>query len=508
MLRPRQWLELSRSLAIADPSFTRFGNPLPLSNTTRITRPLRLNACRTRRRQLRSYSTGVEDGRMNATAPQKREQETSRQDKKSEPLRILFCGSDEFSCASLRELHNEHVQNPTLIQSIDVVVRPGKRTGRGLKAIQHPPLRDLATELGLPIHERDTFTGWDMPGYINLIIAVSFGLFVPRRLLRDALYGGLNVHPSVLPDLRGPAPIQHALLAGREHTGVTLQTLDAERFDHGLALARSDPIYIPEEADFKSLLRQLTSVGADLLVRGLREGVHVPPLAEVPIPKPAPRFEPERSYSPELSLDSGRNEKREAWEKSPTTLLHAPKITKHDRQLRPEHLPHVLRRYRALGPLWFWSHDRNGSPKRIIIDEATGALPPCPRPPRYPLTVNVNAPAGGLSATDSQYGYEFWNDPQFMMVPFLQDPDQGAAGGVYLLLWFPGNDDGGACYLGDCRLEMLKVEGDKLRPAKGALREFFVSMPGGVAGTGPMWAVGERTGTSLRGVGAGVGKRE
>lgn len=75
----------------------------------------------------------MEDGRMNATAPQKREQETSRQDKKSEPLRILFCGSDEFSCASLRELHNEHVQNPTLIQSIDVVVRPAKGRGEDLR---------------------------------------------------------------------------------------------------------------------------------------------------------------------------------------------------------------------------------------------------------------------------------------------------------------------------------------------------------------------------------------
>jgi methionyl-tRNA formyltransferase len=52
-------------------------------------------------------------------------------------LHILFCGSDEFSCASLEALHAEHQQNPELIKSIDVVVRPGKPTGRGHKKIRH-----------------------------------------------------------------------------------------------------------------------------------------------------------------------------------------------------------------------------------------------------------------------------------------------------------------------------------------------------------------------------------
>lgn len=53
--------------------------------------------------------------------------------KTSDPLHILFCGSDLFSCDVLKALYNEHVDNPDLIRSIDVVVRPAKRTGRGLK---------------------------------------------------------------------------------------------------------------------------------------------------------------------------------------------------------------------------------------------------------------------------------------------------------------------------------------------------------------------------------------
>ena len=54
----------------------------------------------------------------------------------SEPLRILFCGSDEFSCASLKALHAEHETNRSLVESLEVMVLPGKRTGRGFKQVR------------------------------------------------------------------------------------------------------------------------------------------------------------------------------------------------------------------------------------------------------------------------------------------------------------------------------------------------------------------------------------
>lgn len=61
-----------------------------------------------------------------------------------EPLRILFCGSDAFSIASLRKLHERYQANKDLIASIDVVCRPGKAVGRGLKSIRHGNLHVLA----------------------------------------------------------------------------------------------------------------------------------------------------------------------------------------------------------------------------------------------------------------------------------------------------------------------------------------------------------------------------
>lgn len=227
---------------------------------------------------------------------------------KSDPLRILFCGSDEFSTASLRALLALQDADPSLVESIDVLVRPGKPIGRGRKTIHVSPLQKLARELNLPLHMRDTFTGWDLPlcGHVchprteektcfphptkhglpcrppqrfNLIIAVSFGLFVPPRIINSVKYGGLNLHPSLLPDLRGPAPLHWTILARRPVTGVTLQTLHPAEYDRGVILAQTPApgLPVPEDATSGSLLATLAREGANLLVEGLKQEVHVPP---------------------------------------------------------------------------------------------------------------------------------------------------------------------------------------------------------------------------------------
>lgn len=76
------------------------------------------------------------------------------------------------------------------------------------------PIKKVAgpDDLNLDIHQIDTFTGWAPPKPIDLIIAVSFGLLVPPRILNGAKYGGLNVHPSLLPESVTGAPRFIALL--------------------------------------------------------------------------------------------------------------------------------------------------------------------------------------------------------------------------------------------------------------------------------------------------------
>ncbi|EON62733.1 hypothetical protein W97_01958 [Coniosporium apollinis CBS 100218] len=201
--------------------------------------------------------------------------------------------------------------------------------------------------LQLPVHEIDTFTGWKPPtpqnDPINLVIAVSFGLLVPPRILNGAKYGGLNVHPSLLPDLRGPAPIHHTLLQGRKTTGITLQTLHPKHFDQGMILAQTPELDIPhpDTCTPKVLIEYLAPLGGQLLVESLRKRLFVPPLE-----------------------DAGW------YAKEGQKLWHAPKITKEDRHInwpRPQHFHYsiqhspssvvrtaedLLRRDRVLGDLW------------------------------------------------------------------------------------------------------------------------------------------------------------
>jgi methionyl-tRNA formyltransferase len=146
------------------------------------------------------------------------------------------------------------------------------------------PIKQVATdELSLTAHAIDTFTGWVPPAPINLGIAVSFGLLVPPRILNSAKYGGLNVHPSLLPDLRGPAPIEHAVLKRRSHTGVSIQTLDPQHFDRGTILAQTAAPGIPilHNTTAAMLKMQLAKTGADMLIDVLRSHKFLHPLQDV-----------------------------------------------------------------------------------------------------------------------------------------------------------------------------------------------------------------------------------
>lgn len=138
----------------------------------------------------RGWRFGVGHGRRNAgRLPPFRRPFSSAKIEPSvgnkDPLRILFCGADLFSASSLRALHQESTRAQSGIASIDVVTRKDKRTGRGLKEWTAPPIKAVAQELGLPLHQIDTFTGWNPPEFstppqsIDLVVTVSFGLLVP-----------------------------------------------------------------------------------------------------------------------------------------------------------------------------------------------------------------------------------------------------------------------------------------------------------------------------------------
>ncbi len=176
------------------------------------------------------------------------------------------------------------------------------------------------------------------------MVAVSFGLLVPARILTAARYGGLNVHPSLLPDLRGPAPIMHTLLKQRSHTGVTLQTMHPTKLDHGVIIDQTlaPGIAVPSESTPDELLELLTRLGAEMLCNAIESGSFL-------------------ETSSQVRVDIPRSESAD----------YAPKVTPEDRCIdwHSWTADEILLRDRVLGRLWdmhVYSQCLPGkSPKRL-----------------------------------------------------------------------------------------------------------------------------------------------
>lgn len=176
----------------------------------------------------------------------------------AQPLNVLFFGSDTFSNFSLQALNELRQMNGNpVVGKIQVVTRSPKWCGRQKSVLKYPPIFDMASKLQLPRPitcdtKQDMLAlgeltsrpaGPGAGGPFNAIIAVSFGKLIPGDLVR-AVPLALNVHPSLLPRHKGSAPIQRALLEGDLCTGVTVQTLHPDRFDHGAIVAQTQPLAI------------------------------------------------------------------------------------------------------------------------------------------------------------------------------------------------------------------------------------------------------------------------
>lgn len=183
-------------------------------------------------------------------------------------LRVIFMGSAELACASLRALLG-HAGN----EVIAVVTQPDKPKGRALK-FSPTPLGSLAGTLPVPLlkpaRARD-------PEFIetirrlrpDLIVVVAYGQLLPQTLLDIPPHGCLNVHTSLLPKYRGAAPIQWAIVGGETETGVTIMRMDAG-LDTGPILSQNRTP-ISDEDTAATLHDRLASLGAGLLLETIPE---------------------------------------------------------------------------------------------------------------------------------------------------------------------------------------------------------------------------------------------
>ena len=176
--------------------------------------------------------------------------------------RIAFLGSPSASVPFLLALHGAGYEMPL------VVTRPDRRRGRGAAA-EPTPVGRAAAELGLTVTDRLDETASAGP---DLAVAVAYGGIVPARLLDRLAF--VNVHFSLLPRWRGPAPVERAILAGDAETGVCLMGLVPE-VDAGPVHRRaSTPIGPDETAD--ELRDRLVALGVELLMKALADGFGPP----------------------------------------------------------------------------------------------------------------------------------------------------------------------------------------------------------------------------------------
>jgi methionyl-tRNA formyltransferase len=180
------------------------------------------------------------------------------------PLRALFFGTPAFSVPCLDAL-------TSVAEVVGVVCQPDKPVGRGL-TLTAPPVKQRAEALGLAVVQptklrTGEFAGWARAQRADVAVVVAYGRILPQDVLDAPRLGCVNAHASLLPKLRGAAPITWAIVRGEQETGVTLMKMDAG-MDTGAMLAKwAIPIGRDETAG--ELSERLSALGAEAIKTGL-----------------------------------------------------------------------------------------------------------------------------------------------------------------------------------------------------------------------------------------------
>jgi len=181
-------------------------------------------------------------------------------------MRLVFMGNPEFSLPALRALADSR---HTLLAA---VTSPDRPRGRG-RRVTPVPVKEAAEALGLPVFQPKSLKA---PEFLEPMRSLEVDAFVvvafrilPSSLFTIPRYGSINIHPSLLPRGRGPAPIQWTLIRGETETGVSIIQL-SERIDGGAILRQERSVIEPHE-NFGDLHDRLGEMGARMVVTVLDE---------------------------------------------------------------------------------------------------------------------------------------------------------------------------------------------------------------------------------------------
>lgn len=193
-------------------------------------------------------------------------------------MKVIFAGTPEFAACALRAILAAGHEVPL------VLTQPDRPAGRGQK-LQPSPVKQVALEHGIPLHQperlKDPATHEPIAAAnADVMVVAAYGLILPQAVLDIPRRGCLNIHASLLPRWRGAAPIQRAIAAGDEETGITIMQMEAGLDTGPMLLVEAQPIAADDNA--ASLHDKLAAQGARLIVDAL---ARLPQLQAIPQPE-------------------------------------------------------------------------------------------------------------------------------------------------------------------------------------------------------------------------------
>jgi methionyl-tRNA formyltransferase len=207
-------------------------------------------------------------------------------------MRIIFMGSPDFAVPTLDALAEAGHEVAA------VYTQPPRPAGRG-KGERPTPVDDRAGELGIEVRTPKSLRGQaEQEAFAELeadvAVVAAYGLILPQPILDAPMLGCLNVHASLLPRWRGAAPVQRAIMAGDEVTGVTIMQMEAGLDTGPMLLKRAVPI---EDSNAAQLTEVLAKLGASMMVEVL---------ADLPDFDPLPQPDDGVTYAAKIKKEEAR----------------------------------------------------------------------------------------------------------------------------------------------------------------------------------------------------------
>ena len=211
-------------------------------------------------------------------------------------MRVLFWGTPEFATSALRALLGEG------FDVVAVVTQPDKAVGRSRSRLESSPVRQVALAEDIPVLQPEKPRGEEFMGQLmalapDVSVVVAYGHILPRAVIDLPKLGTLNIHASLLPALRGAAPIQAAIREGRNETGVTIMQM-VSKLDAGPIILQARTEILADETAGELALR-LSELGAGALIQALA-------LIELGQATPQEQDESAATHAPKLTRESAR----------------------------------------------------------------------------------------------------------------------------------------------------------------------------------------------------------